>query len=69
MSLVGQITGALGVTYDPAGGSVVEGSFYDTPLTIEREELVRREIVPVHSELFADGFESGDLSAWSSTVP
>jgi len=46
--------------------------FLDGKLEVEFDEddnLVRFEIVPANMFIFADGFESGDTSAWSNTVP
>jgi hypothetical protein len=48
-----------------ASGSIVEDALYDTPLVVEPESPVRREIALA---LFADGFESGDTTRWSLTV-
>lgn len=35
----------------------------------ENDNIVRFEIVPANQFIFADGFESGDTSSWSNTVP
>ena len=39
------------------------------PVATYRYNVRRDGVVPGSGEIFADGFESGDTSAWSSNVP
>ena len=52
----------------PAGASVVCGVALQTPSVAPFEAFLDN-LVARESLLIADGFESGDTSAWSSTIP
>ena len=64
-----QSPGQIEITH-LVGSSVVEDRDHDLPLTLERSPNVSSGIVTPTSGpelIFADDFESGDLSAWSSS--
>jgi hypothetical protein len=67
--------GAAGVTtlevdFDAETGGGVESALYDLPLVVERERPFHVEITILDpGPFFADGFESGDTSAWSLQSP
>ena len=70
-NLVGSSHSFFGVI-DPAGFNVVE--FRETEGTIDDQKFIFGDDFPIgrvtcYSEIFADGFESGDLTAWSSVTP
>jgi hypothetical protein len=55
------------VTFDPAGGMVVVWRTFGSPGTDPDTAILGRRFLG--TLIFEDGFESGDASAWSSTVP
>ncbi|HEX4955501.1 MAG TPA: VCBS repeat-containing protein [Thermoanaerobaculia bacterium] len=68
--------GALGagvlnprVIHLPAAGAAAEQADLDLPLTREAAPPVVASFEVVGTDLFADGFESGDTSAWSLVFP
>ena len=61
----------LRVTLLTDGGSVCEGDDreHQIPLTLEWRADVSTATLSVLDDLFSDGFESGDTSAWSDVAP
>ncbi len=60
---------SLRVTHQPAAGSAAEHADSDTPLSREAALPVTATFDVVSGALFADGFESGDTSAWALVFP
>lgn len=59
----------LAVSHEPALGSVAEDVLYDTPVTREAGTGATATFTIADPFLFADGFESGDTSAWALVFP
>ena len=49
--------------------SRMEDAVYDAPLVLLDPENVSTQVLAIDDPIFADGFESGNTSAWSSAVP
>ena len=52
-----------------ANGPQVEDADHDIPLDLELPDPIATGIVIIGDILFADDFETGDTSAWSSSIP
>jgi hypothetical protein len=69
--ILGTAPETLRLTLLTDGGSVCEADDreYQLPLTIQWRESLATATLAVLNDLFSDGFESADTSAWSATAP